>query len=424
MQWLGFSMSMCRVAVLAVAICGFAGLMLGGEAGAQVAPEAAPPGASTRPLSLEGSPPATREQRAARPPVQQRRAAPTPDARGRLADRMNAGTVTIISGGVAGTYVRIAADIATVLDDGDALRILPVIGKGSRQNIKDIMYLRGVDLGLVQSDTLENAKRDPELADAERQITYIARLYNEEIHIVARADIPDVRQLAGKRVNIDLAASGTAATARLFFERLGVTPTFVNLDQRTALEQLRTGQIDANVFIGGKPVQAVSEFRGDGRFRLLPLPYDPRLQDIYFPAEFSNADYRDLVPPGQTVETVAVATILAAYNWPEGSERYQRLSRFVDAFFSKFDEFSKPGRHPKWQEVNIAATVPGWRRFKPATDWVERSTGGAQTASRSDFVRFLQEREQAGAARATPAEQERLFQDFQRWQQRARPAAR
>src|SRR5690242_6308115 len=41
--------------------------------------------------------------------------------------RANAGTVGVVSGGVDGTYVRIAADLAAVLDNGDTLRVLPVI---------------------------------------------------------------------------------------------------------------------------------------------------------------------------------------------------------------------------------------------------------------------------------------------------------
>ena len=70
---------------------------------------------------------------------------------GSLPAKANAGTVGIISGGVDGTYVRIAADLAAVLDDGQSLRVLPVIGKGSLQNVADILYLRGIDVGSVEA---------------------------------------------------------------------------------------------------------------------------------------------------------------------------------------------------------------------------------------------------------------------------------
>ena len=63
-------------------------------------------------------------------------------------ERINRGTVGIISGGVAGTYVRVASDLANVLDKGDDLRVLAVLGKGSVQNIDDLLYLRGIDIAI------------------------------------------------------------------------------------------------------------------------------------------------------------------------------------------------------------------------------------------------------------------------------------
>src|ERR1700740_1624785 len=77
-----------------------------------------------------------------------------------LRERTNAGTVGIISGGINGTYIRIAAELASVLDDGGTLRVLPIIGKGSLQNIADILFLKGVDIGIVQSDVLAYIKRE------------------------------------------------------------------------------------------------------------------------------------------------------------------------------------------------------------------------------------------------------------------------
>ena len=62
----------------------------------------------------------------------------------------NNDTVSVISGGIGGTYIRIAADLQAELDDIDNLRILPIVGKGSIKNIEDLLYLRGVDIAIVQ----------------------------------------------------------------------------------------------------------------------------------------------------------------------------------------------------------------------------------------------------------------------------------
>src|SRR5262249_10364314 len=72
---------------------------------------------------------------------------------------LNANTVTLISGTIGGTYVQFGADLASVLDDGNKLRVLPIVGRGSVQSVADILFLQGVDLGIVRSDTLDYLER-------------------------------------------------------------------------------------------------------------------------------------------------------------------------------------------------------------------------------------------------------------------------
>src|SRR4051812_8288479 len=57
--------------------------------------------------------------------------------------RVNANTLAVISGNLNATYISIAYDLSAVLDDGDNLRILPVIGKGGGGNIRDVRFLKG-----------------------------------------------------------------------------------------------------------------------------------------------------------------------------------------------------------------------------------------------------------------------------------------
>ncbi len=116
------------------------------------------------------------------------------------------------------------------------------------------------------------------------------------------------------------------------------------------------------------------------------------------------------------VESIAVGAVLFAYNWPKGTDRYRRIQKFVDTFFPKLAEFQKPPRHPKWKEANLAATLPGWKRFAGAEEWLKNK--GAQqpgVAERDQFDRFLQARAQAGAPTPTPADREALFNEFMQW---------
>src|SRR6195256_1899355 len=71
---------------------------------------------------------------------------------------INRGVVELETSGAAGISVRIAEDLANLIDDGATRRVLPVVGKGSLQNLTDLKYLRGIDMAIVQSDVLDYAK--------------------------------------------------------------------------------------------------------------------------------------------------------------------------------------------------------------------------------------------------------------------------
>ena len=337
------------------------------------------------------------------------------------ASRANKGTLGVISGGADGTYIRIAADLANVLDNED-LRILPIIGRGSLQNLRDIMFLRGVDIGIVQMDAREQLKAENLQDDAVQRLRFITRLYNEEVHIIASREITDIRQLEGKKVNIDKSGSGTNLTARLIFDKLGIKPELTTFDQASSYAKLKSGEIQAALYVAGRPVRAIAEFQTDGRFHLLSIPFEGEIAESYFPARFENNDYPQLVDQNKAVDTLAVGSLLAVYNWPENSDRYNRVKRFVDAFFSRFDEFLQPGRHPKWKEVNLAADVPGWERIKAAQDWLDRAAAASRpSAEVQTFESFMQSR---GIA-VSPEQREALFRDFLAWRNdRQRPTRR
>lgn len=332
--------------------------------------------------------------------------------------RINGGTVRIISGGIGGTYIRIATDLASVLDDSDRLRILPVMGKGSIQNIIDILYLRGIDVGIVQSDVLTFIKNKGAFGNVENRIHYVTKLYNEEFHLVASDKIRDVKELAGKKVNFGLVGSGTHMTATTVFGALGIKAEPVSHDQALALEKIRSGEIAATVYVTGKPARAVANLKAADGLRLLSVPYSKPLQQTYLPATVTAKDYPDLLADGERVNTIAVGAVMAVFNWRPNTVRYTRLVRFVNAFFSKIGEFQKPPRHKKWQEVNLAAEIPGWTRFAPAATWLTANKYRETAALKQNFARFVEAGGgSTGKLPLSRAQKEALFQEFVRWKQ-------
>ena len=332
--------------------------------------------------------------------------------------QVNKGTVGIISGGVNGTYIRIATDLASVLDDGKTIRVLAIMGKGSVQNIDDILYLRGIDIGIVQSDVFAFVKSQNRHPTIDQRINYITKLYNEEFHLLARKDIASVEDLAGQKVNFGVQGSGTFMTASIVFDTLKVDAEPVSFDQGLALEKLKTGEIAAMVYVAGKPTSLFQhEITPEDNLKLLTVPATPAMLETYLPSRFTNEDYPNLVAEGEAVKTVAVGAVMAVYNWDPGTPRYRKVARFIDAFFGRFDEFKQAPRHRKWQDVSLTAEVPGWNRFAPAEEWLRDSATKGSGSLNVAFDKFLETQAPGLASQLGSAEQkEELFKLFLLWQ--------
>ena len=368
-------------------------------------------------------------QTAQRPPVARQTAAPgiprndpneiwtIPDR-----DRVNEGTVTVITAPAGGATSVFGSDMARVLDNDDDVRVLPVLGKGPVRNVIDVLYLKSIDMGIITTDVPEFYKLQFKIPDVTSKLRYIAKLYHNEVHVIARTSIKSIFDLEGKRI---VAPTDVAYyAARVILSRLNIkAASFDNqTDDARSIQKIIDGEADAYIVSTGKVFPlARNLIKNENRaLHLVPIPYDPRLQDLYLPTTLSSEEYPNLLSPGETIETLAASQLLVTFNWPENSERYKKVARFVDAFFSKIDEFQKPPRHPKWSESSIVATIPGWQRFKAADDWlIAHNLGQSAESDKLKFQRFLSDtRVQAGT---DPAKSEELFRQFQEWQKRQRP---
>src|SRR5437764_6620147 len=223
---------------------------------------------------------------------------------------INRGVVELETSGAAGISVRIAEDLANLVDDGATRRVVPVVGKGSLQNLTDLKYLRGIDMAIVQTDVLEYAKEQRLVPGIESSLTYVTRLYNEELHLLAGPDIRSIADLANKKVNVDLRGSGTSITAARLFEMLKVPVTVTNDSQEIALDKLRRGETAALAFVTGKPAPLFLSLKGDEGLHLLAVPLNPAVTNAYAPTRVTAADYPGPVPQDRAVDTVAVGTVL------------------------------------------------------------------------------------------------------------------
>ena len=342
-------------------------------------------------------------------------------------EQPNQNSVSIISGspGSDATYLQVAYDLAAVLNDGENLRVLPVVGIGGPQNIRDVRVLKGIDIGLTQTSILNDFRRSNGILGVpdDNKIAVVCKLFNLEAHLVVRSGITSIEQLSGQKVNLDEVGSGTNHSMRDVFQRLDIKIEEVNMVQSQALLKVKNGEIAATVLVSGKPAQSMSRITLADGLKFLPIPYNTALSADFLPAELTHEDYPDMIPQGQSINTVADGAVLIAYNWPKNTDRYRRVETFVNAFFSKIAEFQNPAHHPKWGEVNLNSNLDGWNRLEPAQKWLDDHFNTATDEERARFQAYVNSRRASGAERVSELSRptEALYQEFLQWK-RARPA--
>ena len=335
-----------------------------------------------------------------------------------LKERKNTWTVGIAGGIVSGSYMTLAAELAQVLDDGDNLRILPIVTYGAASNLDDLLYLRGVDVVMTQTDVFEYFRTQRKTPNLEKRIHYIIRLPVSELHVLARTDIKSIEDLRGKKVNFGPAGSASSLTGTIVFQRLGVQVEHVRFDNPTALQKLKSGELAALVRVIGKPLDFFAQIPAHLGLHLVPIRFSNIFADHYTLGEFTSEEYPTLVPQGKNIDTIAVSAVLAVFNWPKNTDRYRRVQRFTEALFTKWDQFREPPRHPKWRDINLAATVPGWTRWSVAEEMLQSMRQKEMAEAKGvggEFSSFL---EKKGSAVANLSQEQRqaLFHEFLEWQ--------
>jgi TRAP-type uncharacterized transport system substrate-binding protein len=344
------------------------------------------------------------------------RNAPTAAANGESvkAARINNWTVGVAAGLLEGSFIRFAAELAKAFDDGDNLRILPIVTYGAVENIADLLYLRGVDLAITHADVFDLYKKSGEAKNVEQRVNYISQMHNTEFYVLARPEINSIQDLAGKKVGFHAKGSGPSVTGPMVFERLGVRVEPVFINHTLAIEKMKSGEISAIFQLGAKPNDLLAKLSPEPGLHFIPLDWSQKFADYYLPTTLTHDDYPNLIRPGETVDTLAVPVVLAVYNWPRNSDRYRRIERFVHYYFEHFDKLKQPSFHPKWKEINLTARVPGWIRYPVAEEVLAALAKEPAAASRTPA---RTSEASAGRADINPSASSNspLFQEFLEW---------
>ncbi len=337
--------------------------------------------------------------------------------------RMNQWTVGLAAGLPDGGFVRFASEMARTMDDGDNMRLIPMVTRGTTTNIADLLYLRGVDVAITYADAFDFYSKQAGLSNINDRVRYIMQFFISDIHIYARNEIKSLADLRGQKVAVGTSGVAAALTGPLIFKRLGIDIQPVPVGGPVALEQLHKGQVAAMVYVAAKPSELFTGMKPDPGFHFVPVPYTKEFADFYYPSAIKAEDYPTFLPAGTSVDTIAVPSVLAVYNWKPGTDRSDRVNRFVETLFNNFARLQKPPFHPKWKDISLAAAVPGWKRYPYADAMLQRlkeatagaglnPTGGNSTVEYQRFQAFLAAQ---GQVPESDAKKEELYREFREW---------
>jgi TRAP transporter TAXI family solute receptor len=279
----------------------------------------------------------------------------------------------LITGGDNGTYYHFGHDLRRLVrSSGIDLRVYP--SKGAVENIVAVHQRRGIHLGIVQSDVLAfvaSAQSRPAVAQIARSTRLVLPLYDEQIHVLARPGIGSFDNLAGKRVAIGREGSGTYLTASTLFKLADVLPAErVPIEGPEALAQLKSGRIDALVYVAGFPIILLKTgvTAADG-LELIPVASKSILES-YAPAEIPRDAYEW---QAAAVSTVAVKAILVSSDLRR--RECDLVGRVAQAIVKGRDWLAKNG-HPKWKAVDLDFRLNGWERYDCVQKYVGKSAPG------------------------------------------------
>jgi TRAP-type uncharacterized transport system substrate-binding protein len=137
-----------------------------------------------------------------------------------IRDRLNGSTIGLAGGLLEGAPIHFATEIARVVNDGGTVHVLPIVTRGPTENVNDLLYLRGIDAAIINSDSLEEYKS--QVPQIQQRLTYLLTLFPSELHIFVRPEIRSLADLAGKKVNFNTQGTAAAYSGPLIFSRLGI----------------------------------------------------------------------------------------------------------------------------------------------------------------------------------------------------------
>jgi len=255
------------------------------------------------------------------------------------------------------------------LEHDSGLRIVPIMGKNHVQSVVDLLFLNGVDLALVRADAIEYVRRHGDTPNIKRVVNSVAKVSEEKIMVIARKDYKTLAELDGQVVGVGLPGSGEYVTGSIAFETLNIKPNRIAVNNVTALEKLRTGELAAMVYLlrapdapqlgdDRKAADAILNLQLGDELHILEIPESDALSQIYTPDSLSSLDLPGVIDENELIATYSVDAVLAVYKWSSRNKRRKQTQRFVKALVDGIEGLQTDRHQPAWKRVDLAESTP------------------------------------------------------------------
>jgi hypothetical protein len=293
------------------------------------------------------------------------------------ASSANEQQISIITGQKTGTYFIFGHDIAEAAKKS-GISVETHSSEGSIDNIKRITNENNIALGIVQSDVLGflGRSKNPDSMRIAKNLRIVFPFYNEEIHVFAKNEIKDFKDLQGKKIAIGEDESGSMLTAINLFSIMDVKPSeMLKIPAAQGVVSVLKGEMDAMIFVGGKPVRLFKNLEDLSRpenqkyaemlKKVHFVPMDsPKMLEEYKPAKITAADYNFVT---DDVPTIAVPAILISSDISnsENKSYCEQIRKLAKTIRDSLPALKTSG-HAKWKEVDLDANISGWQKDRCA----------------------------------------------------------
>jgi TRAP-type uncharacterized transport system substrate-binding protein len=274
------------------------------------------------------------------------------------------GAVTILTDSIAEPNSNATRAINELAREVGKVRVLPIAGQGAVANVRDLLGLRGVDLAVLNSDIFQFLDQTRQYPNARSQIRYVTHIYGQKIYLLARQELNTIDSLRGRKLAVPSRGAGSHTTAMTLFNLLGIDVMLYPLGADADLDDFSLDKYDGMLLLSDELARVRLSAQARRDLHVVPISFVPALRGTYRPAAIEPRELPG-VPVAGNIETIAVSTLLAVYNWGSSQTRFADVSSFSNGLFAALPRLRQDAGSI-WRQADINGQIAGWSRYGAA----------------------------------------------------------